>query len=87
MHLVLIDNYNAPAPGNVPASPNQLEPVYNTDWDYDEMFWRRLMCASNQNPCVHFSLDIDPTKMQLFQLLLFRDFIEGLLLNNINARI
>ena len=36
---------------------------------------------------VHFDPDIDLTKLQPFQLFLFRDFIEGVLLYNINIMI
>ena len=69
------DYANDPAPENVPASTNQGEVVYNVDWGHDENFRRRLTGARNHNLCVHFSPDIDLTKLQLFQMFLFRDFI------------
>ena len=61
--------------------------MYNEYWGHGGIFWRRLVSARNQNPCVHFDLDIETTRMQFFQLFLFRYFILGVLLNNIDERV
>ena len=41
----------------------------------------------NHNPSVQFSPDTNTTKLQLFQMFFFGKFVEGVLLNNINAKI
>ena len=61
--------------------------MYNVDWVHDEIFQWSIGGARNHNPCVHFAPDIDPTKLQLFQMFFFEDIIEGFLLHGINDRI
>ena len=45
-----------------------------------------MMGTRNHNLGVYLTPGIDPTELKLFQLFFFRDFIEGVLLHNINAR-
>ena len=87
MQLVPTDDENSPAPENLSASSNQGESVYNVYWGHDGIFQRRLIVARNHNPCVHFAPNIEPTKMQLSQLIIFRYFKEGVLPHNTNARV
>ena len=75
MQLLQTDDDNAPDPENIRASTNKGETVYNTDWGHSGILHRRLMGARNHNTFVHLTSDIDPTKIQLFQLFFGRYFI------------
>ena len=66
---------------------NQGEAVYNVDWGHDGIFWRCLTVKGNHNKGVKFTPYIDPTKLQLSHLILFRYLIYVVLLNNINERV
>ena len=58
--------------------------MYNVYWGHGGILQRHLMGARKHNQCVHFDLDIDPTKLHLSQILFFRDLLEGVLMHNIN---
>ena len=87
IQFVPTDDDNAHAQENIPSSKNQEEAVYNVYWGHDGICRRHLIGARNHNACVHFAPDIEPTQLQLFQIFLFRDFIEGVLQHNANERI
>ena len=72
---MLINDDNAPDLENVPASSNQWEVVYNSDWGHDGFCQRCLEGARNHNLCVCLNPDIDPTEMQMFQMFFFRSFV------------
>ena len=87
IQLIPADDENFTTPKHFPVTSNQGAAVYNVDWVHGGICVRRLMGAKKHNPRFNFSPDIDPTKLQPFQFFLFGDFIEGVLLHNINSRI
>ena len=87
IQLIPADDEKFTTPKHFPVTSNQGAAVYNVDWVHSEFCVRRLMGARKHNPRFNFLPDIDPTKLQPFQFFLFRYFIEGVLLHNINSRI
>ena len=73
--LVTTNDGNYTTPENVPEITNQDKVMYNVDWCHDDILWRCPASARNHNTFVHLTSDIDPTKIQLFQLFFGRYFI------------
>ena len=87
-HHFTVDNDNDPAPENIPNIEDIGAPSVFTDWCEPSVCYRKAADMSNTKPrLLNVMRDINPTKVQLFELLFPKKFLTDILLPNINKKV
>jgi hypothetical protein len=87
-NLVEIDDDNEPAPENVPQEGQGDHVNIFGEWGgHDGLCYRRATNARNQNPTLNFPRGVKPTRLQLFELLFPRTFVQEIILPMINKEV
>ena len=83
-----IDDNNSPAPENIPTpGGEQTRGIMNEDWGHNGVCFRRMEQIKNQSAQLKLPMNDVPTKLDLFETLLPKDYIIDVVLKETNKYI
>ena len=86
--VVEVDDDNLPLPENIPTTTTTTTTgVFNDEWGEVNLCNRKKEGISNTKPSLEFPRDVQPTKVQLFELLFPKDYVIEVFLPTINAQL
>jgi hypothetical protein len=86
-NLVEIDDDNEPAPENTPRAGEGPHSTVFGEWGHVGVCHRRAGSAQNRPPTLSFPYGVQPTLLQLFEILFPKMYIQGVILPIINMEI
>ena len=86
-NLVQTDNDNEPAPENIPSSNDGTDKILNDEWGHDGFCVRRMTNIANANPKIIFPHNVEPTLLQVFELLFCKQYVEEVLIPATNEKL
>ena len=86
-NLVEIDDDNKPAPENTPRAGDGPQPSVFGEWGHSGICHRRAGFAQNRLPTISFPHGVQPTLVQLFEVLFPKLFVQSVILPLINTEI